>query len=219
MPHLLETAIGGVNAAANDAEAFALHLLAEQIVLGKENPLMKSSEFPKLFQIKQHEHSSSEGVMEKREILKQIVRCVKHLVDPAAIAAKDIRGHAMKLLTLRQLHGAANYGRMSQFDIGIEKKNVVAFGLGRAKVAPDGRHAAPDDVDIQAVAEPHHNFGSAIRRVCISYQHSRTRHLRVVLIHQRSQQARNQLRLVLGWNHDRQFVRGIHGFEPPVRRR
>lgn len=43
MSHLLEAAVGGVDAAADDAETLALDLLAEKVVLGKKNLLMKST--------------------------------------------------------------------------------------------------------------------------------------------------------------------------------
>ena len=45
MSHLLETAVGGVDAAADDAKALPLDLLTEQVVFGKQNLLMKSAEF------------------------------------------------------------------------------------------------------------------------------------------------------------------------------
>jgi len=99
---------------------------------------------------------------------------------------------------------------MREFDVGIEEENVSAVRLGRAQVASDRRHAAADHAHVQAVAEAENDLWSTIGGIGISHQHSRTRHLRVVLIRQRSQQARNQLRLVLGWNHDRQLARCIH---------
>src|ERR1039458_1173849 len=219
MSHLLETAVGGVDAAADDTEALPLHLLAEQVVLAKENLLMKSAEFTELFHVEQHEHSRGEGMMEAREVLEEIVSGVKQLVDPVAVAAKDIRGDTMKLLALGQFDGAAHDRGMCQFDVGIKKENVDALGLGCSQIAADGGHSATDHADVQAVAEAENNIGSSAGGVGVSDQHSRTRHLRVVLIHQRSQQTRNQLRLVLGWNHDRQLARGSHGCEPPVRQR
>ena len=115
----------------------------------------------------------------------------------------------MKMLALRQFDGATHRGRMSHLDIGIEKQNVGALGLSGTKVAADRGHSAADDAHVQAVAETQHNFRSTVGRVGISHQHSRTRHLRVVLLGQRSQQTRNQFRLVLGRNHDRQFARDI----------
>src|SRR5712691_13199284 len=113
MSHLLEAAVGCEDSSADDPKAFPLHLLAEQVILGKENALMKSSEFPEFFQIKQHEHSSREGMVEAGEVLKQIVAHVEELVDPVAITAKDVGGDTMKPLALGQFDGAANHGSMS----------------------------------------------------------------------------------------------------------
>src|SRR5580704_4272091 len=121
MSHLLEAAIGGVDATADDAETFAVDLLAEQVVLGKENLFVKSSEFAEFFHVEQHEHARGERVVEAREVLEAIVAGVKQLVDPTASAAKDVRSHAMKLLALSQFDGAANNRSVCQFDIGIEK--------------------------------------------------------------------------------------------------
>ena len=47
MNHLLETSVGGIDSAANDTEAMALHLLAEQVVLGEGDLLVKSAQFAK----------------------------------------------------------------------------------------------------------------------------------------------------------------------------
>src|ERR1039458_2836614 len=158
MSHFLETAVGGVDAAADDTEALPLHLLAEQVVLGKENLLMKSAEFVEPFQVEKHEHSRGEGMMEAREVLEEIVSGVKQLVDPVAVAAKDIRGDTMKLLALGQFDGAAHDRGMCQFDVGIKKENVDALGLGCSQIAADGGHSATDHADVQAVAEAENNI-------------------------------------------------------------
>jgi hypothetical protein len=42
---------------------------------------------------------------------------------------------------------------MREFDVGIEKENVCAVGLGCSQIATDGRHSATDDVDVQAIAK------------------------------------------------------------------
>src|SRR5260370_1344395 len=194
MSHLLEAAVGCIDSSADDPKAFPLHLLAEQVILRKENSLMKSSEFPELFQIKQHEHSSPARMVEAGEVLKQIVAHVEELVDPVAIAAKDVGGDTMKPLALGQFDGAANHGSMSQFDVGIEKENVIALGLSRTQVAADGGHSAADDADVQPVAVPQRNFPSPVRRIGLCYQHSRTRHLLVSLFRQLRQLSTNQLR-------------------------
>lgn len=210
MSHLLEAAVGGIDAAANDAETFALYLLAEQVVLGEEDLFVESTEFMELFQIEEHEHASGEGMMEAREILEEIVAGIEQLVDPATAAAEDVCSDAMKLLALGEVDSAAHQGRMREVDVGIEEENVGALGLGRAEVAANRGHSAADHAYVQAVAKAENNFGSAVSGVRVSDQHSRTRHLRVVLLRQRSQQIRNQLRLVLGWNHDRQLALCIH---------
>jgi hypothetical protein len=41
----------------------------------------------------------------------------------------------MKLFPLGQFDGAADYGSMREFDVGIEKENVSAVGMGCAQVA------------------------------------------------------------------------------------
>ena len=209
MSHLLEAAVGGVDAAADDAKTLPFHLLGEKVVLGKENLLVKSAEFAEFFQIEQHEHSCREGMMEAREILEEIIACVEKLVDPTASQAQDVCGDALKPLALGEFDGTANDGRVREFNVGIEKENVGAVGMGGAQVAADGGHSAADHADVQAVAETENNFWSAVCRTGISDQYSGTRHLRVVLIRQRDQQTGNQLRLVLGWNHDRQLAGGI----------
>jgi len=209
MPHLLEAAVGGVDAAANNSEAFSIDLLAEEVVLGEEDLLVKSAEFAEFLQIEQHEHACGEGMMKAREVLEDIVASVKQLVDETTAAAENVRCDAVKLLALSQLDGTAHDRRMREFDISVEKENVGALGLKRAQVAADRGHASADHTDVQAIAEAENDFGSAVGGVGISDQHSRTRHLRVVLIRQRSQQVRNQLRLVLGWNHDGQLARGL----------
>lgn len=162
MPHLLEAAVGGVDAAADNAEALALDLLAEQVVLGKENLLMKSAEFPEFFQVEHHEHSGGERMMKSREVLEEIVTGVEELVDPTAALAEDVGGDAMKLLTLGEFDGAAHDGRMSQFDVGIEKENIGAVGMSCAEIPADRRHSAADHADVKAVAKTEHNFGSAV---------------------------------------------------------
>jgi hypothetical protein len=101
-------------------------------------------------------------MMEAREILKEIVACVKELVEPSAALAQNVRGHAMQLLALSQFHGATNNRRMREFDIGIEKKNVSAVGVSCAQVAADGRHSAADYADVEAVAEAENDFGRAV---------------------------------------------------------
>ncbi len=95
MSHLLKSAVRGVNAAAYDAEAFPSHLLAQQVIFGEEHLFVESAELAEFLQVEQHEHSRREGMMETRQILEEVITCVKQLVDPVAVAAQDVRGHTM----------------------------------------------------------------------------------------------------------------------------
>ncbi len=123
---------------------------------------MKSTELAEFFPVEQHEHSGGEGMMETRQVLEEIVAGVKQLVDPVAIAAQDVGGDTVKLLTLGEFDGAAHDGRMRQFDIGVEKENVGALGMGSTQVAADGGHSAADHADVQAIAEGENNLASAV---------------------------------------------------------
>src|SRR6202049_3222940 len=98
---------------------------------------------------------------------------------------------------------------MCQFDIGIQKEHIRSIGEGCTVIAAVGWHSATNNSDFQTAAETKDDVGSTVSRVGVSDQHLRTRHLRVVLLRQRSQQTRNQFRLVLGWNHYRQLGSGI----------
>ena len=68
----------------------------------------------------------------------------------------------MKLLALRQFHGTANHRKMRQFDVGIEKQNVIALGLGRSQIAADRGHSAADHADVQSITESENYAGSTI---------------------------------------------------------
>ena len=98
---------------------------------------MKSAQLAEFFEVEQHEHPRREGMMQARKVLEQIIAGIKKFVEPTAALAKDVCGHAMELLALGQFDGAAHDLGMRQFDIGIEKKNVSAVGVGCAKVAAD----------------------------------------------------------------------------------
>ncbi len=184
MSHLLEAAVGCIDPSADDGEALAINLLAEQVVLGIQDLLVKSTKLSEFIQVEKHEHSCGEGTVDAREVLEEIVARVKQFVDPITVAAQDIRGNAMKLLALGQLNGAAKYRRMSQFDVSVEKENVVALRPGRAQISANGGHSPPDYADVQTVAKAKGNLRRAIGRISVGHQHFRTRHLRVVLIRQ-----------------------------------
>jgi len=85
--HFLEAAIGGIDSSADDPEALSFHLLAEQVILGKENPFVKSVQAAKFLQIEEHEHPCREGTVEAGEILKQVIAGVEQPVDPVTVAA------------------------------------------------------------------------------------------------------------------------------------
>ena len=58
---------------------------------------------------------------------------------------------------------------MREFDIGIEKQNVVAFSLSCSEIAADRGHSAANNAHPQPIAEAQDNFASTIRRVGVSY--------------------------------------------------
>ena len=68
----------------------------------------------------------------------------------------------MKLFALSQFDGTSKHRRMREFDIGIEKQNVSALGVGCSQIAPDRGHSAGDYADVQPIAEAKHNFARAI---------------------------------------------------------
>jgi hypothetical protein len=162
MAHLLEAAIRGVNAAANDSETAARHLLAEQVILGERDLLVKAAELAKLAGVEQHEHSGGKRMVQARQILEEVVARVKEFVDPVAALAENVGGHTMKLLALSQFNRTAYDGGMRQLDIGVEEEYVVTLSLRRAQVAANRRHAAADYLDVQAIAKTHHDFRGAI---------------------------------------------------------
>jgi hypothetical protein len=51
---------------------------------------------------------------------------------------------------------------MREFDIGIEKQNVSALGVGCSQIAPHRGHSARDYADIQPIAKAKHNFARAV---------------------------------------------------------
>src|ERR1700758_213219 len=120
MAHPLEAAIGGIDAAAHNGEAFAIDLLAEAVILGEENLFVESAQLPESFSIEKHEHAGRERTVQVRQILKQIVADVEQLVDPASAFAHDVGGQAMQLPLLRFFHATTNERRVGQFNIGIE---------------------------------------------------------------------------------------------------
>ena len=162
MAHLLEAAVRGVDTATNDPEAFSLHLLAEQVVFGEGDLLMKSTEFSELLPVEQHEHSRGKRMVQARQVLKEVEARVEQFVNPVTIAAKDVGRHTMKLFALSQFDGASKHRRMREFDIGIEKQNVSALGVGCSQIAPDRGHSAGDYADVQPIAEAKHNFARAV---------------------------------------------------------
>ena len=60
MSHTLEPAICGVHSAPYNPEALPFNQLAEAVIFGKKNLLMKPAQFPKSLAIPKHEHPRRE---------------------------------------------------------------------------------------------------------------------------------------------------------------
>jgi hypothetical protein len=202
VPHLLEAAIGGINAAAHDPEFAARHLLAQMVVLGKVHLFVKFSQLVEALPFKEHEHPGTERMVYPGKILKDIVAGVKQLVGETSLAAKDVGCHTVQFLALGQFEGTTHQRRAGRFDIGVKKKDIGRVGTVSAGVPARRGQAAGNYADIKPIAEGHDNCRSSVGGVSISDQYSRIPHLRVILIRQRVQQARNQPRLVLCRNHN-----------------
>jgi hypothetical protein len=153
--HLFEATIGRVDATANDCEFVAVRLARQQIVFRKMDLFVKSAKRSERHHLNQHEHASGKWAMKGRKVLKEIVCAVHDLIEQGAVAAQNVRGHALERLAFRLLHYAANQRGGGQLDIGIEKKNVWRVSASRAAVPSDGRHPAGDDLHIQPVAKTH----------------------------------------------------------------
>ena len=87
MSHLLEASVRSVDATADNAEAFALHLLAEQIILRESDLLVESAKLAELFKFEEHKHSCGKRVVQPRQVLKEIVARVEQPIDPASALA------------------------------------------------------------------------------------------------------------------------------------
>jgi hypothetical protein len=211
VPHLLEAAIGRINAATHDPEFAARHLLAQMVVLGKVDLLVKSSELVKAPLFEKHEHSGAEGMVQAGKILKQIIAGVEELVGETPLAAKYVGGDTMQFLALCQFDGTAHQRRAGRFDVSIKEKHIGRVGEVSAGVPASGGQTARNYANIEPIAEAHDDFPSSVGGVGVSYQHSRIRHPGVVLTRQRIQQARNQLRLVLCRNHNGQVADRVLG--------
>ncbi len=169
MSHLLEAPVRRINPAPNNPEPFSLHLLAEHIVFGECHLLMKPAQLAKLLQLKQHEHARRKRMVQLRDVLEKIVARIEQLVHQAAVAAQNVRGHAMQLLALRQLDRPPNQRRFSKFDIRVEKKNVRAFRVRRSQISPDRGHSARNHPYIQPVAKTEHHVPRPVGGVRVSY--------------------------------------------------
>src|SRR5437588_13114146 len=77
--HVAETAVGGVNASADNPKPAIRHLLAEQVILGIQRLLVKTTEFLEDTSLEQHEHAGAEGAHHHRPILGDIVAQIKNV--------------------------------------------------------------------------------------------------------------------------------------------
>src|SRR4029077_17321436 len=202
VPHLLEAPIGGVHASPDNPKFAACHLLAQMVVLREVHLLVKTSQLVEALPFKEHEHSGTERMVYPGKILKDIVTGVKQLVGETSLAAKDVGCHTVQFLALGEFEGTAHQRMAGRFDIGVKKKDIGRVGKVNAGVAARRGQAAGNYADIKPIAEGHDNCRRSVGGVSISYQYSRIPHLRVILIRQRVQQARNQPRLVLCRNHN-----------------
>jgi len=156
--------------------------------------------------------------MQPGQMLEEVVAEINSFIEPVAFTADDVRRNTMEMLILCEFNGAPDQRIRSWLDIGIDEEDVLGVSERSAGIAAGRRQASGNHGDLQAITKLHHDLGSAVSRAGISYQYFRIRHLRVILIRQRIQQARNQFRLVLRWNHDGQVAPGIHESALPLRR-
>ena len=106
--HFLETAIGGVDAAADNGELVSLNLLAKVVVFGEKNSGIESAQRIETRLFKQHEHSRAKGFVQSGEILKEVIADVEGFIEPAALVTNDVGGHALQVFLFGYLHGAPN---------------------------------------------------------------------------------------------------------------
>jgi hypothetical protein len=98
--HFLEAAIGGEDAARNNRKPAALYLLAQVIILGEKNFRIEAAESIEARLLEEHEHTGAEGLVQARQILEEVVADVESFIEPAAVAANDVRGHALQIFLL-----------------------------------------------------------------------------------------------------------------------
>jgi len=200
--HPLKAPVGGIDTATNDGETLSPNFLAQAVIFSKLDLLVESAELPEFLAVEQHEHPCRKRTMQVGQVLEEVVAGIKQLVDPGSVLAEDVSSDTVELPGLCLFHAAADERIISEFDIGVEKEKIRRIGLRCALIPSVGGHAALDYADSEPVAEAHDDFWGAIGGIGVSDQHSRTRHLRVILIRQRGQQTRNQLRFVFRRNHD-----------------
>src|ERR1700746_300810 len=110
MAHSFKTAIGGVNSATNNGELVLRDLLAQQVVLSEEYLLVKSTQLPESYRIKEHEHSRAVRMVQAGKILTEVVAPIEHPVQEFTVLAENIRGDAMQLASLRGFQRAPDKG-------------------------------------------------------------------------------------------------------------
>jgi len=165
--HLLEAAIGGVDAAADNLEFAARDFLAQKIILGKHGLLVETAEFMEALAIEHHEHPGGERLVETGEVLEKVASPVKDLVGEAALA-EDVRRRKMQVLRLHLFQAVADQRVVGEFDVGVEKQNIGRGGQRCAAIAPDRRQAAGDYLRGEAAAKAEDEIGRSIYRTCIS---------------------------------------------------
>lgn len=159
---LAEAAVGGEDAAANDAKAVAMYTLREEIVFGKESALVEATEMPEGLALEKHEHAGGKGLPASADVLHDVVASVEEVVEEPALAAADADGTEVEVAASHGTHGATEQGGVGELDVGVEEKDVLGAGELCAGVAADRRKATGDDFDQQAVTEGECCFDGAV---------------------------------------------------------
>ena len=144
-------------------------------------------------------------------MLHKVIAGIQPSIPSSTLRTGDVRCQAVQLLALHQFHGAANQCGIRNLDVRVDEKHVRRGGETRSVVSAYCGQAPADDFDIQPLGVAARNIGSAIGRVGVSQVHLRSRYRLVILQDQRGQQVRDQLRLVLRRDNDRQLAHSIHG--------
>jgi len=79
--HLLKAAVRRIHSTTHDAKALSRDLLAQEVILGKVDLLVKAPQFGESPCIEQHEHSCAEGLVQPRKMLEDVVSKIDGLVE------------------------------------------------------------------------------------------------------------------------------------------